>query len=158
MTSSSEGLREASRIQDDVSILCLFSWADKISQRRIFHSFVLRKERWSLSLQYLKLSLQDDISAFHSVWCSSVQNLLIHYPENRAQLFYPRGEGDKIGECEGISNCFSNRSFAIILPYQFHLPELPGATFEGLVRYTGLLLSSRWFILPREYHHWVHIS
>ena len=68
---------------------------------------------------------------------------LIYYPENRAQVFHPRGDRDKIGECRGIANCFLNRSSTVILPCQFHLPELPGATFEGLVRYTGLLLSSR---------------
>ena len=66
---------------------------------------------------------------------------LIYYPENRAQVFHQRGEGDKIGECEGMSNCFLNRFSATILPNQFHLPQLPGAAFEGLVRYTGLLSS-----------------
>lgn len=66
---------------------------------------------------------------------------LIYYPENRAQVFRQCGEGDKIGECEGMSNCFLNRSSATILPNQCHLPQLPGAAFEGLLRYTGLLSS-----------------
>ena len=40
-----------------------------------------------------------------------------------------------------MSNCFLKRLSSTLLPYQFHLAERPGATFERLVRYIGLLLS-----------------
>lgn len=49
-------------------------------------------------LVYRMISLLSNLSGVPQFKIS-----LICYPENRAQVFHLRGEGDKIGECEGIS-------------------------------------------------------